>query len=135
MDTNILVAALQSQQGASFRLLSLVGQKRFDICLSVALLLEYEDVTTRLLDKTGLSQTELDDILDYLCLVGHHQKVHFLWRPFLKDPKDDMVLELAVAAHCTMIVSFNQRDFKGSDQFGIQVLKPGEFLKQLGEQK
>jgi predicted nucleic acid-binding protein len=70
--------------------------------------------------------------LDYLCQTGIHQQVHFLWRPFLKDPSDDMVLELAVAAGADRIVTFNQADFKGTEKFGVRAVKPQEILKLLG---
>jgi predicted nucleic acid-binding protein len=56
-----------------------------------------------------------------------------LWRPFSRDPKDDMVLELAVAARCEVIITFNKRDFHGAESFGIGVLTPGEFLRKIGE--
>jgi predicted nucleic acid-binding protein len=60
-------------------------------------------------------------------------KVFFLWRPLLKDPKDDMVLEVAVAAGCTRIVTFNGKDFAGAQRFGIKVLTPQAFLAEIGE--
>ena len=59
----------------------------------------------------------------------------FLWRPFSKDPKDDMVLELAVAAECEYLVTFNEKDFEGAERFGIKVVEPKEFLKRIGELK
>ncbi len=95
-------------------------------------------------------------ILDYICGVARHQFIFYLWRPLLKDPKDDihpsdtqrpqsyqwrpllkdpkddMVLELAVAAQCDWIVTFNKRDFVGAEQFGIQIATPREFLWTIG---
>jgi predicted nucleic acid-binding protein len=79
-----------------------------------------------------LSVEELDAVVDYLCLIGNHHPIHFLWRPFLPDPKDDMVLELAVQAKCPYIISFNKRDFPNVDMFGVQILSPQEFLKLIG---
>ena len=73
------------------------------------------------------------EFIDYICSVGRGHEIFFLWRPFLPDPKDDMVLELALAAHCDAIVTFNKRDFRGAEQFGIRLLTPQEFLKALGE--
>ena len=64
---------------------------------------------------------------------AHHQKIFYLWRPFLRDPNDDMVLEVAVEAQCSYIVTFNTRDFAGIEQFGLQTLTPGEFLALLQE--
>jgi predicted nucleic acid-binding protein len=100
--------------------------------LSVPLVFEYEDALIRSLDATGLQREDVDTVLDYLCGVAHLQKVFYLWRPHLPDPKDDMVLELAVAARCQTIVTFNLRDFAGTDQFGISVARPGDFLSSIG---
>ncbi|MDQ3813482.1 MAG: putative toxin-antitoxin system toxin component, PIN family [Armatimonadota bacterium] len=134
IDTNVFVSALRSNRGASFKLLSLVGKStQFEINLSVPLVLEYEDVANRQLHITGLSAQDVSDIIDYLCSVGNRRQIYFLWRPFLKDPKDDMVLELAVEAQCQYIISFNRRDFAGVEQFGLQVLTPQEFLREIGK--
>lgn len=134
IDTNVFVSALRSNGGASFKLLSLIGKStRFEINLSVPLVLEYEDVANRQAHVTGLSSQDVSDIIDYLCSVGNRRQIFFLWRPFLKDPKDDMVLELAVEAQCQFIISFNRRDFAGVEQFGLQVLTPQQFLKKIGE--
>lgn len=133
IDTCVVVAALRSRRGASHRLLGLIDSGKFEFCLSVALLLEYESACKRLVGSLPLSVQEIDDILDYLCQIARHQTVFYLWRPFLKDPGDDMVLELAFAAGCDDIVTFNVRDFVGVKQFGLRALSPQEFLKEIGE--
>lgn len=133
LDTNVLISALRSQRGAAFRLLSLVGTGRFDIALSVPLVLEYEGVADRLLADLAVSTGELSDILDYLCSVAIHRPVFFLWRPTLPDPKDDMVLELAVDAGAAVIVTFNIRDFVGVQRFGVRAVTPREYLQESGE--
>lgn len=133
IDTNVVIAALRSQRGAAHRLLWLVDSGRFEINLSVPLVLEYEAVAKRLSGQIPLGEIDIQDIIDYLCAVAHHHQVFYLWRPFLRDPKDDMVLELAVAAHCRFIITFNRHDFQGAEQFGIQVVTPQEFLVQVGE--
>ena len=133
LDTNILVAAQRSQRGASAKLMSLVGKNRFDIHLSVPLVLEYEEILLRYRAELGLTQEDVADLIDALCALGTHHKIYFLWRPYLRDRKDEMVLELAVAARCNYIVTYNQRDFRGADQFGIQVLGPRLFLQEIGE--
>ncbi|MDN5943150.1 MAG: putative toxin-antitoxin system toxin component, PIN family [Nitrospira sp.] len=134
IDTNVLVSALRSQYGASYKLLSLLGSGKFDIDLSVPLLFEYEDAGKRLVGKKGgLKSRDIDDILDYVCSVAHRRTVYYLWRPFLRDPKDDMVLELAVAAGCDIIVTYNKDDFDGVEQFGIRVMTAQEFLQKIGE--
>lgn len=110
-----------------------VGTGRFEIALSVPLLFDYEAVATRHLDMTGLVPSDLDDVLDYLCSVARRRAVFFLWRPFLRDPKDDMVLELAVAAEAQAIVTFNPRDFAGVEPFQLRVLTPQALLRELGD--
>lgn len=133
IDTNVLVSALRSRDGASFLLISLLGEnEQFDIYISVALVLEYEDAAKRLLGRRDLTEDAIDDVIDYLCQIGHEQQVFFLWRPFLKDPRDDMVLELAVAAGCNFIITHNKQDFKNIEEFGLQAISPVEFLRKIG---
>ncbi len=132
LDTNILVAGLRSRRGAAFKLLSLIGTKRFELAVSVPLVLEYEGVLLQQAKESWLQPTDIQAILDYLCAVSKHQEVFFLWRPFLRDVKDDMVLELAVAAGCQAIVTSNQREFAGVERLGIRLLTPAAFLHELG---
>jgi predicted nucleic acid-binding protein len=80
-----------------------------------------------------LAAGEVDDVLDYLCSAADQCEIFYLRRPFLKDPKDDMVLELAVEARCRYLVTFNVRDFTGAEQFGIEVVTPKQFLQIIGE--
>jgi len=134
MDTNVLIAALRSQRGASYKLLSLIDTAKFELNVSVPLLFEYEDVAKR--DKQmagGLSETEINNILDYICAVAHRRKIFFLWRPYLKDPKDDHVLELAVESQCDYIITYNKKDFAGIEAFGIEAITAKEFLQRIGE--
>jgi putative PIN family toxin of toxin-antitoxin system len=134
IDTNVLVTGLMSSRGYAFRLLQLVGTGRFEINLSVPLLLEYEDVLRRESLNLPVSAAAIDAVLDYHCSVARHHTIFFLWRPFLRDAKDELVLELAVKARCDYIITYNQRDFQGvQKQFGLQVIDPREFLILLGE--
>jgi putative PIN family toxin of toxin-antitoxin system len=133
-DTNVFVAALRSQYGASYKLFMLLESGKFEINVSVPLIFEFEEVAKRLVGKkTGLRPSDVDDILDYVCSVANRRKVYYLWRPFLKDPKDDMVLELAVSAGCDFIVTYNKDDFKGVEQFDVRVMTAQEFLRAIGE--
>lgn len=132
IDTNILVAGLRSRTGASFRLLSEIGNGRFHMNLSVPLVLEYEDVLLRPSSGVAIPPQAVADFLDYICAVGAHHEIFFLWRPYLKDPQDDMVLELAVKSGSERIVTFNGRDFAGSEKFGVCAVAPAEFLRSIG---
>ncbi|MFN3652991.1 MAG: putative toxin-antitoxin system toxin component, PIN family [Armatimonadota bacterium] len=134
IDTCVLAAALRSNRGASFRLLTLVGEcARFQVHVSVPLVLEYEDVAKRQSSVTGLADRDIDDIIDYLCSVAHRHPIFFLWRPFLRDPGDDLVLEVAVEGRCDAIITFNIRDFAGAERFGLRILSPKQFLEEIGE--
>ena len=82
--------------------------------------------------RTHLNEKDAESIVDYLCQVGDRRRIHFLWRPFLKDPADEMVLEVAVEAEAEIIVTHNVRDFDGvEERFGVRVLSPGAFLEWL----
>jgi putative PIN family toxin of toxin-antitoxin system len=133
LDTNVLVSALRSRAGASFRLLSLIDSGKYVPCVSVPLVLEYEAATKRYAKSWGLTHSDIDDVLDYICSVAEHHKVYYLWRPLLKDPKDDMVLELAVSSKAEAIVTYNRNDFRGAERFGIRIISAREMLIRIGE--
>lgn len=132
LDTNVIVAAQRSRRGASSLLVSLVGTGAFDIHLSVPLALEYEAVLARQREELGLSTEDVGDIVDALCALAVPHRIHFLWRPYLHDAGDEHVLELAVAAQCEYVVTYNRRDFAGIERFGIGVVDPKTFLQQIG---
>jgi putative PIN family toxin of toxin-antitoxin system len=133
LDTNVLVSALRSRRGASFRLLSMVDAGKFGLAVSVPLVLEYEAAAKRHARVTGLSASDVDAIVDYICSIAEHHKIYYLWRPFLSDPKDDMVLELAIVSGVDAIVTHNTADFKGIEKFGMRVIRPRDFLREIGE--
>lgn len=135
IDSNVLISALRSRRGASFKLLASVGRGKFDINLSVPLVLEYEEVVRRSRWRGKPSWQTISDILDYLCLVGKHRRIHFLWRPRERDPNDDMVLEVAAAGSCDFIVTYNTKDFTEAKALGIRVVTPRDFLSMIGELK
>jgi putative PIN family toxin of toxin-antitoxin system len=128
IDTNVLRSALTSRNGASFKLLSLLAEDRFIVSISTTLVLEYEAVLK--LEVANFDHQYIDDILDYICSVGEKEEVFFLWRPLLKDPNDDFLLELAVKAGAD-IVTYNVKDFMQASKFGIRVLTPKEFLGEI----
>ncbi len=124
---------MRSRRGASHKLLRLIGGGRWQLNLSVPLFLEYEDVLKRPDSGLSLSAGEIEDILDFICSRASLREIFYLWRPVLPDPKDDFVLELAVESQCDFIVTFNVRDFAGSEKFGVTAVTPQEFLKKLDE--
>ena len=129
LDTNVLVSALRSNKGASFAVLERLGEGTFEIAVSVPLVLEYEDAMLR--HRGVLSEAEVRDIVDYVCSVARHHLVFFLWRPLLRDPNDDMVAEVAVAAGAEAIVTHNRRDFLGVEKFGLKIWSPQQLLERI----
>lgn len=132
IDTNVVLAGLRSPRGASYQVLTLLGRDLFDVHISVPLILEYESVAVRHLDDLPISNSDVDDVLDYICRVGVAHEIYYTWRPFLSDPDDDMVLEVAVASGSAAIVTFNKHDFRGCERFGLRLLTPAELLKEIG---
>ena len=98
--------------------------------MSIPLYTEYQDVLTRPEHMSGENTAEeIFAFLRYICSIAHRQRIFFLWRPWLRDPKDDMVLETAVASQSRYIVTHNLRDFRGVEKhFGITPVTPGKFL-------
>ena len=134
IDTNILVAAVRSKNGASHRLLSLLGDGRWRPNLTVAIALEYEAVLKRDCQRFGLTESDIDDLLDGICSEAGLHRLYFLWRPVAADPDDDLVMEAAIASHSDFVITFNKRDFPESGRFGIECLNPREFLIMLERQ-
>ena len=132
LDTNILVTALRSKRGASFKLISLIDKGPFKVNLSVSLVFQYEEILRRQRRSLHVNQEDIADFLDYLCSVANLHEIYFLWRPYLPDPQDDMILELAANAGCKYIVTYNKRDFRGAETFGIEVVTAKEFLEKIG---
>ncbi|MDI3514098.1 MAG: putative toxin-antitoxin system toxin component, PIN family [Gammaproteobacteria bacterium] len=133
VDTNVLVAALRSRRGASFSLLSLLRARRYELCVTVPLVMEYADVLGRP-GMVPVSQTQVDAIIDMICREAHQQTVHYLWRPQLRDPKDEMVLEAAVNASAAYLVTHNLADFSAVRFRGLEVVTPARLLALLGEE-
>jgi len=134
LDTNVLVAALRSDRGASRQLLLEALDKHFDLLLSVPLLIEYEAVLCRPenLTASGITVPEMRNILDELANVCIPVKFAYRWRPRLKDANDDMVLETAANGDADAIVTFNQADFHGIETLlRSDIIAPGEALVRL----
>ena len=133
MDTNVLVAALRSRRGASYRLLQMIDDPRLEVQLSSALFYEYQEVAEREAASFWVDPSKVNDVLDYICARAHTLAIYYSWRPTLPDPDDDMILELAVAAGASYVVTHNRRDFAGSERFGIEAIGPRDLLMKMGE--
>lgn len=136
LDTNILVAASRSRNGASFALLQALRNNQFVALASVPLMLEYEAVLKRSehLQVGNRNIAMTDAFLDALSLFIEPVHLHYLWRPQLRDAADEMVLETALNGRANALVTTNINDFKPASHFGLSVLLPGVFLRQLQEE-
>lgn len=135
MDTSVLVAGLRSRHGASNILLDLVAEQRITPLATPPLFLEYEDVLKRPEQREafGYSLGDVDRILEALASAIEAVEVHFQWRPQLRDPDDEMVLEVAINGHADALVTHNVGDFGDTTRrFGIPVLRPAELLRRIG---
>lgn len=133
LDTDVMVAALRSDSGASRQLLVAALEGRVTLLVSVPLMFEYEAVLMRSehLVASGLSAGEMNAVLDAVAAVAEPVHLSFLWRPALSDPDDDMVLETAANGAAHWIVTFNRRDFgEPAARFGCSVALPGEVLQE-----
>ena len=129
-----MVAALRSPAGASAELLRMARHGKFEVLVSVGMMLEYEAVLKRAehLTVAGLSASDVDDLLDAFCIFAKPVTNHFRWRPVLTDPDDDLVLETAANGGAGIIVTFNVFDFqRATSLFGINVQRPGETLRSM----
>ena len=132
IDTSVLVAATRSRNGASYQLVSMLPSPHFEIALTIAVYTEWQAVLTRPEHlPPGVSPDMALGFVRYLASVAHLQDVHFLWRPFLRDPDDDMVLECAVASGSEYIVTHNIRDFRRVEALKVQAITPAHFLNLL----
>ncbi|MDE2663101.1 MAG: putative toxin-antitoxin system toxin component, PIN family [Gemmatimonadota bacterium] len=132
LDTNIIVAGLLSPGGASAKLLDHALARDFTLLFSVALVLEYESTCKVPAQRieAGLEEDEVGTFISAMCAVAEPIRSRFLWRPQLRDPADEMVLEAAINGNADALVTFNRRDFEdAADRFGIPVLLPKRALQ------
>lgn len=127
----MLVSALRSKDGASHLILRAVLAGKIRLALSVALAIEYEDVALRPGLVPALNPKQITKVIDALCRLFQHQKIFYTWRPFLPDPDDDLVLELALAAGAPFIITLNLKDFRGADSLGVRIITPAQALTMI----
>ena len=135
IDTNVVLSALQSRLGKSFELVSKIGTGAFEFAISVPLVLEYEAILKKHTDRTIFTDSDIDSFVNYLCAAGTKTKIFYLWRPYLKDPFDDHVLEVAINSNASAIVTFNKKDFVEAINLGIKIQTPKEFLAEMEVQR
>lgn len=134
LDTDVIVAAMRSPRGASAAILGEVRLGRVVLALTVALALEYEAVCMRPEHRlaAGLSRPEAVIFVDAVIAMAEPVETHYRWRPQLRDPADEMVLEAAINGEADVLATFNQRDFGDVPrQFGIEVLLPRDVIRRI----
>jgi predicted nucleic acid-binding protein len=134
LDTDVFVAAVRSDRGASRVLLTAALEQRYPVLASVPLMLQYESVLTRSehLAAAGISTADVEVLLDAIALIVEPIRISYLWRPMLSDPGDDLVLETAVNGQTDVLVAFNRRDFEpATDRFGLEVMKLADAVRRL----
>jgi putative PIN family toxin of toxin-antitoxin system len=134
LDTDVVVSALRSPAGGSAALLRSIRRGSGTLLLSPALLLEYEAVCQLAEHRlaSGLSAQEIGAFLDGLVLLAEPVTTYFRWRPQLRDPGDEMVLEAAVNGRAAAIVTFNLRHYAiVPERFGIEIMRPAEALRRI----
>ena len=134
MDTSVVVAGLRSQLGASNRVLTLIAERRLVPLVTTALFLENEDVLSRPEQRlaTGMAKEDVSGFLAALASAAEPVNVHFMWRPQLADPADELVLEAAVNGRASVIVTHNVRDFLPIEgDFEIEVITPSVMLQRV----
>jgi putative PIN family toxin of toxin-antitoxin system len=137
IDTNVIVAALRSSQGASYRLLKLLkeGDRRFRINVSTSLILEYEAVLKREIHRQGKDMAVIDRFIDDIVSLANRHPIFYLLRTHLKDADDDFILELAFSSGADYIVTYNTGNFRHAKMFGVDAIRPKTFLQKIGEIK
>ncbi|MBV7332075.1 putative toxin-antitoxin system toxin component, PIN family [Chloroflexi bacterium TSY] len=131
LDTDVIVSAMRSPSGASAAILNEADAHRVQLLVSVALVLEYEAKCTLIehYQAAGITQADACNFVDAITVLSEPTKQHFFWRPQLRDPADEMVLETAINGRANMIVTFNLRDYgQVPQQFGIEVIRPAEAI-------
>lgn len=134
LDTDVIVAGMRSPGGASAAILRKVRQGRVTLLVSVPLAMEYEAICSEAEHRlaAGLSEREVEIFLDAVVAMAEPVETHFLWRPQLRDPGDEMVLEAAINGRADLLVTFNVRDFGTvPSRFGIEMMIPREALERI----
>jgi len=134
LDTSVMVAALRSRHGASNRVLRLVASRRLVLLVTPPLFLEYEEVLWRPEQRLvhGLTPERLDELMAELAALVEPVEVRYLWRPQVRDPSDEMVLEAAINGRADALVTYNARHFAAAgERFEVPILRPADVLERV----
>jgi len=131
LDTNVILATLLSQAGASHLILNLIIEEKLNIALSTPVVLEYEDVLKRkeILEKLNISSDQVEDVIDLLVLLADKYSIYFRLRPNLLDENDNLFVECAFTSNSHYLITSNIKDFKRGElkSYPFKVITPGDF--------
>ena len=131
IDTNVLLSGMRSPLGASRLVVEAWLRGLIRPVVSTALWLEYEDVLKRP-GILSLRAGEVDTVLAALARNSQATEIHMRWRPQLRDPGDEFVLEAAINGRADAIVTYNRRDFlPACKRFGVDIMSPVRFLEEV----
>ncbi len=133
LDTNVLLAGLRSKRGASYKLLTMLNDSRWELNISTALIFEYEEILKREKEELTLTLSDIDNVIDTICAIANCCNIFYLSRPVANDPDDDFLIDLAVECQADFIITYNRKDLQPAEKFDIKVVTPLEFLQQVGE--
>ena len=136
LDADVFVTALRSRRGASAAWLRAALRREVEMLASVPLMLHYEAVMSRPEHRavSGLTMAELGAVLDAIAAIVMPVTISYLWRPMLRDPDDELVLETAVNGRADLVLTFNERDFAGAERFMPRISRPGPALREWLEE-
>ncbi|MEH2061765.1 MAG: putative toxin-antitoxin system toxin component, PIN family [Nostoc sp.] len=133
LDTNVLLSGLRANHSASYKLLTILNDGRWQLNVSTTLVFEYEEILKREKEQLGLSDENIDNVIEAICTIANKCSIFYLWRPVAHDPDDDFLIDLAVECQADFIITYNQKDLQGAQKFGLRVVSPKEFLQIVGE--
>lgn len=134
LDTSVIATAARSRAGAGFALVRAARHRRLTLLATSSLFFEYEDVLKREAQRevSGLTLDDVDRLLGALAILVEPVELHMRWRPQLRDPNDELVLEAAINGRADALVTYNVRDFAdAAPRFGVRLLRPADLLMEL----
>ncbi|WP_133512997.1 putative toxin-antitoxin system toxin component, PIN family [Candidatus Thiosymbion oneisti] len=131
LDTNVLLAALLSRNGASHLIIRLIIEEKLNIALTTAVVLEYDDVLkrTEILEKLDLTANHIEDVIDLLVLLAEKHSIYYRLRPNLPDENDNLFVECAFTSNSRFLITSNVKDFRKGElkSYPFKAITPGDF--------
>ncbi|MFN6530884.1 putative toxin-antitoxin system toxin component, PIN family [Nostoc sp. ChiSLP03a] len=114
LNTNVLLTGLRSNRGASYKLLTILNDTRWQLNVSTTLVFEYEEILKQEKEQLGLSDEDIDNVIEAICRIANRCSIFYLWRPVARDPDDDFLIDLAVEYQADFIITYNKKDLQAA---------------------